>query len=287
MLEKESVSIIIPVFNREKLLADTLNSILNQTYMLWECILVDDGSQDDSLKVLHSYAARDGRFKVYQRPESWPKGAPSCRNFGFLKATGICIQFFDSDDIMLPEMLNEKVSFFKQNRDKDFIVSKMAEFKTLAKWVPPHYRCISENIVEDFLKYRIYFLTPGPLFKKDFLDKKSKLFDDQLNKHQEWEFYSRLLLSGCEYKVLDKVHCLRRMHDDSIKSILSTSQEVEAKNLKLKALTRLNRNTDNRYRSLMIKLFWKDYIRSIFLFLKYRKFEYFPTLNESLISFLK
>jgi len=281
------VSIIIPVFNREGLLAETLDSIIRQTFSDWECILVDDGSQDRSLEVLRNFAGKEARFKVYERPESWPKGAPSCRNFGFLKASGTYIQFFDSDDIMLPDMLAEKVSFIQENKSNDFVVSKMAEFITPDEWSPPNYQCISRNTVEDFLKYRIYFLTPGPLFRKSYLDKQSKLFDDQLNKHQEWEFYSRLLLQGCQYQLLDKVHCLRRIHDDSIKSIFSTSQEVEAKNLKLKALTRLNRNTGNNYRGLMIKLFWKDYIRSSFLFLKYRKFKYFQTLNESLMSFLR
>ena len=66
--EKGLVSIIIPVFNRENFLPETLDSILVQTYTNWECIIVDDGSSDSSLNVAKEYAKNDNRFLVYNRP---------------------------------------------------------------------------------------------------------------------------------------------------------------------------------------------------------------------------
>ena len=105
-------SIIIPTFNREYLLQYTLDSILNQTYINWECILVDDGSTDDTLGVIKKYLFIDSRFKFYKRPFYIKKGANSCRNFGFSKISGEFIQWFDSDDIMPLNSIEDRINVF-------------------------------------------------------------------------------------------------------------------------------------------------------------------------------
>ena len=83
----------------------TLDSIINQTFTDWECILVDDRSADESIRVLQEYQKKDARFKAFLRPLSLKKGANSCRNYGFLQATGSYIKWFDSDDLMQPKHL--------------------------------------------------------------------------------------------------------------------------------------------------------------------------------------
>jgi glycosyltransferase involved in cell wall biosynthesis len=108
--QKGLVSIIIPSFNREALLPETLDSILAQTYTHWECIIVDDGSIDSSLNIAEKYAINDDRFRVCRRPWYKKKGANNCRNYGFSKIYGEFVQWFDSDDIMLPSMIEDKVS---------------------------------------------------------------------------------------------------------------------------------------------------------------------------------
>ena len=109
--EKGLVSIIIPVFNRASLLPETLDSIVSQTYLNWECIIVDDGSTDSSLNVALGYAKKDNRFKVHSRPWFKKKGANSCRNYGFNLSNGEFIQWFDSDDLMYNSMLSQKIEF--------------------------------------------------------------------------------------------------------------------------------------------------------------------------------
>ncbi|WAC01936.1 glycosyltransferase family 2 protein [Lacinutrix neustonica] len=69
------VSIIIPTYNRALIVGETLESIRAQTHDHWECIIVDDGSTDHTLDVLNTYAAKDHRFKIYQRPRPLKKGA--------------------------------------------------------------------------------------------------------------------------------------------------------------------------------------------------------------------
>jgi glycosyltransferase involved in cell wall biosynthesis len=106
MLTVPKIGIIIPVFNRENLLAYTLDSIISQSFKDWECILVDDHSTDGSFEVMEMYQKKDPRFKAYKRPNELKKGANASRNFGFTKSIAATIKWFDSDDIMLPDHLN-------------------------------------------------------------------------------------------------------------------------------------------------------------------------------------
>ena len=79
---KELVSIIIPTFNRANLISYTLDSVLNQDYTSWECLVVDDGSTDKTQEVVLGYIQKDSRIKLLHRPNDWIKGANSCRNYG-------------------------------------------------------------------------------------------------------------------------------------------------------------------------------------------------------------
>jgi glycosyltransferase involved in cell wall biosynthesis len=87
------VSIIIPTFNRASIINDTLDSILDQTYSNWECLVVDDGSTDETKKVIHNYALKDPRISALERPPEKSKGANSCRNYGLSLAKGDYVIF--------------------------------------------------------------------------------------------------------------------------------------------------------------------------------------------------
>lgn len=76
------VSIIIPTFNRAHLIGETLDSVLAQTYPNWECIVVDDGSTDNTDEVMAEYMARDARFQYHHRPEDRLPGGNAARNYG-------------------------------------------------------------------------------------------------------------------------------------------------------------------------------------------------------------
>ncbi|MBX2964258.1 MAG: glycosyltransferase [Cyclobacteriaceae bacterium] len=93
-------SIVIPVFNRSRLITRTLRSVLDQTFSAFEVIVVDDGSTDDTVKVVSQI--KDRRIQIYSK-ENEERGAS--RNFGASKAKGIYINFLDSDDIIYPHYL--------------------------------------------------------------------------------------------------------------------------------------------------------------------------------------
>ena len=80
-MSKPLVSIIIPTYNRASLIKETLHSVQSQTYKNWECIIVDDGSIEDTALAIQEFL-RDIRMKFYNRPANKQKGASSCRNYG-------------------------------------------------------------------------------------------------------------------------------------------------------------------------------------------------------------
>src|SRR5690606_24561667 len=123
MQEHPLVSIIIPTYNRAHLLGETLDSILAQTYTNWECIIVDDGSTDESQLVFEAYKNKDSRFQFLRRPKTKPKGANACRNLGLENATGDYSVFFDSDDLMAPDLLEIKVNAIKAT-GCDYVITR-------------------------------------------------------------------------------------------------------------------------------------------------------------------
>ena len=96
------ISVVVPVYNAERSIRGTLESLVGQTLSDWECICVDDGSTDGSGAVLDEYAARDPRIRVIHKPNG---GEGSARNAGMDAATGDIIAFLDADDRMHPEAL--------------------------------------------------------------------------------------------------------------------------------------------------------------------------------------
>ncbi len=120
------VSIIIPNYNRAQFIAETLESVLNQTAPNWECIIVDDGSTDNSIDIIKEFTRKDKRFKLYKRDRQ-PKGAPVCRNIGVEKSSGEYLIFLDTDDILAPYCVEQRLKAIKP--DVDFALFPSLLFK--------------------------------------------------------------------------------------------------------------------------------------------------------------
>ena len=113
MYTQNLVSIITPNYNCGRFIAQTIESVLAQTYTIWEMIIVDDCSTDDSVKIAQSYAAKDSRIKVIQNEKN--SGAAISRNKAIEMAQGEFIAFLDSDDLWMPEKLEKQISFMRDN----------------------------------------------------------------------------------------------------------------------------------------------------------------------------
>jgi glycosyltransferase involved in cell wall biosynthesis len=190
------VSIIIPTFNRASLIGETLDSIVNQTYQNWECIIVDDGSRDNTKEVVEAHVAKDFRFQYHQRPINHKPGGNGARNYGFELCKGEYVNWFDSDDLMFPDKISLKMDLISGD-NYDFVVCKGAIYESLPEVEPiPWPLHLEGNVLLNHILGKISFVTNGPLFKKDFLLKNKPLFNENLTVRQEWEFFNRLLLEN-------------------------------------------------------------------------------------------
>ena len=105
------VSIITPCYNGERFLAETIESVLGQTYANWEMLIVDDGSRDNTAQVAAGYAARDGRIQVVRQPNG---GTASARNNAMRRAKGRYIALLDADDVWERDFLERQLAFMKE-----------------------------------------------------------------------------------------------------------------------------------------------------------------------------
>ncbi|OOV29298.1 hypothetical protein BXU11_05105 [Flavobacterium sp. LM5] len=213
-LSNNLVSIIIPTYNRAHLIGETLDSVLAQTYPNWECIIVDDGSTDDTATLIANYILKDNRFKYYQRPVGRIKGANACRNYGFELSQGQYIKWFDSDDIMHPDFLEKQVEVLEQNKDLDFCICLADAFydNSDSRKIFKANRVPKNDKLTSYLVKNHYFFTASPLWKKSLLRDKS-LFDEYLTDSQETDFHFRMLSFNVKYEYTnDILFSIRRGH---------------------------------------------------------------------------
>lgn len=228
-MENPLVSIIIPVFNRKNLIIETLDSILVQTFTQWECIIVDDHSTDSTLRKVEEYCQRDNRFKLLVRPSNRPKGANSCRNFGFEYSLGLFINYFDSDDLMMPDKLEKQITIM-QNSKYPFTVCQTLVFekeKTNIIGLKKE-NIYSDDFFNDFVKDKIKWLTQAPLFRKSFLENNNLKFDETLSKAQERDFFIAILAITVNYHHDDTPLVLFRKHPDSISFGKNSKEKIDS-----------------------------------------------------------
>lgn len=111
---EEIISVIVPVYNVDHFIVDTMESVRRQTYPYWELLLIDDGSSDGSARVIEEYAERTGdrRIRLVRQPSN--QGAARARNRGLEEARGRYIAFLDADDLWMPEKLEHELAFLKE-----------------------------------------------------------------------------------------------------------------------------------------------------------------------------
>lgn len=110
----ELVSIIVPVYNAEKFIRETMDCVVAQTYPRWELLLVEDCSRDGTVAVIEEYIREngEGRIRLINQPENM--GAARARNRGLQEAIGRYIAYLDADDLWLPEKLEKELEFMEQ-----------------------------------------------------------------------------------------------------------------------------------------------------------------------------
>ena len=148
MEQQPLVSVIVPVWNGEKYLAECMESILSQSLRDMEIILVDDGSTDGTWALMERYAAQDGRVRILRRPN---EGVSETRNAGIELSTGRYIRFVDADDHLPPDsmrLLLEKA----QEADSDLVLAAYTEVLGHRRYLRDLGRCEDTVDNAEFLR---------------------------------------------------------------------------------------------------------------------------------------
>lgn len=200
------VSIIVPCYNQAEYLAETLDSVLSQTYSNWECVIVNDGSPDNTEEIANHYISRDNRF-IYLYQENM--GLPMARNNGIRKSTGTYILPLDSDDIIADTYIEKAVGIFSQNRDAKLVYCKAKRFgKINEKWNLPNYK------YENLLWHNMIFCS-ALYYRKDF-DNTIGYNPNMKRGLEDWDFWLTLLKPSDKVCCIDEVLFFYRIKDMSM-----------------------------------------------------------------------
>ena len=192
------VSIITPLYNRVDLVGETIRSVIAQTYLHWEMIVVDDGSTDGAYEYVQEIAQQELRINAFRRDRT-PKGGSTCRNIGLERAEGEYVVFLDSDDLLAPHCLQQRVQLFQQYPEHDFLVFPTRSFKQQPDYDSEKFdRIFYQDYLTSFL-LQSHWLIMEPIWKKSSL-KVLGGFDEQLTCMQDGDLHRRAIIQGLKFE---------------------------------------------------------------------------------------
>ena len=213
---KPKVTIIMATYNRAHFIVETLESIINQSYTDWECLIIDDGGTDNTKEVIHSIIESDNRFHYLLRPEKYSKGLPGCRNYGLDFASGEFVIFFDDDDIVHPDNLktclailkNETIDFCHYQKQPYYNQKPVFEVSLVRTE-----KKITINDIEEVIMQRIGLASCTVMWKKQSFNQIR--FNEKLLYAEEWECYCRLICKNLNGIMIDTILYYNRKHPNS------------------------------------------------------------------------
>ncbi len=181
-MSSQTLSIIVPYYNKAAYIAETLDSLLRQTYTDWECIIVDDGSTDNGAAIIESYTAKDSRFKSIRIPNG---GVSNARNVGIRMAAGDIIFPFDADDILVETHLQKVMEVFAANPNARMVYTGVRQFGAVNadyELEPYDYsRMLRSNMVH------------GTIYLKKDFEKVGGYRLNMVHGLEDWDFWIALL----------------------------------------------------------------------------------------------
>lgn len=217
------VTVIMPVYNREKELSKSIESVLSQTYKNFELIIIDDGSEDKSKDIIQSFQLIDNRIKYYYQTN---QGVSAARNNGLDKSVGKYITFLDSDDTWDKNFLEKmRVSIGKSN------VCYSGHYTVKNKKVKKaRFKFNTGDILIAYLKNITTPNTNSWLIKKEFLIQNNIRFSEHLNWGEDMLFFLEILVLEnnikTTYEYLTYYH-LDTQNNLSEKSLKKIDKDIE------------------------------------------------------------
>lgn len=206
------VSVIIPNYNYSKYISYTIESVLKQSHSKLECIVVDDGSTDNSVEIIKKYEAADNRVKLVSKTNG---GLSSARNEGIKNAKGQLIAFLDSDDLWSENKLKNQLEVFQQDSNIDIVYSNCVNFNENGEEVS------TDHVFEPYTPLKFIETNSMPGCSSSFTIKmqlidKAGLFDHDLRGSEDHDFLFRCALAGGKFAYCNKVDVKIRKHSTSM-----------------------------------------------------------------------
>ena len=217
------ISVVIPAYNAIEYLDEAINSIINQSFSDLEIICVDDGSTDNTLEVLQSYASRDSRIQVYHQENQGPGGAT---NTGIAKAKGKYIYLMDADDALDLNALEELYNIMEE-KDLDFVIFKAINYDhDTDKYYEDNYYTmprLHERVGDSVFYWKdlgnlIFNMCVTPwskLYRRDLIKESGAKFPLRLIYHDNI-FFFEILFNSSRIYFYDKFLYKRRVHSSSL-----------------------------------------------------------------------
>lgn len=220
------VSVIVPCYNQAKHLDDCLRSIQNQSFEFWECLIIDDGSPDNTAEIAKKWVDEDSRFKYFHQQNG---GTSSAKNLGIKNSIGDFIQILDCDDILEQDKISVQINNFRE--EIDILISGYRYFndtegigikRIYGRGNYLHEVCltIDDYDLKQVFKNKNPFVISAPLYRKSVYTK-AGLFDERLSIFEDWEFHLRCALMNLKFQhsgYTENSLTLIRLHDNSATS---------------------------------------------------------------------
>lgn len=225
---KDLVSIIMPAYNAEKYIAEAINSVLKQTYINWELIIVDDGSTDLTANIIKEFVKQDKRLSYYYQPNGKQGKA---RNLGINHSKGEYLSFLDADDLWTVDKLSSQIKLLASDIDLDLIFSQ-------------GYSLHQNQVIDcNLTALKIWDLSDFPVFIKhnqipilSVLARKTSIekvgnFSERVDiqNAEDYHLWLKMLINGCKFKSIVNRLFYYRVHENQ-----STFQNI---NLELPLLS--------------------------------------------------
>lgn len=182
------VSIVIPFYNNKELLMEMVDSILTQSFKDWELLLINDGADTETIETVYHYEKSDDRIKIINR-DRLPKGVQTCRNIGLENASGELVCIFDSDDLLLPHCLGNRVKYLDDNQDLDFAVFRAHTYDITNK---SRVQILGAKGTSDDIKYFINGALPFAvwtnIYRRQSLLRSHATWDENIMSLQDTDF---------------------------------------------------------------------------------------------------
>jgi glycosyltransferase involved in cell wall biosynthesis len=268
-----TISVIIPAYNQAIYLPDAINSIINQTFEDWECIIVNDGSSDNTHEVIQSYLSNN-KFIYITQPN---RGLAAARNRGIDESSGKYVQFLDADDVIEHTKLEKQLLFLLNKNElalsyTDYFSSSENNLNNPCpegRYLPPVF--LLKNKLHDLiLRWETEISIPVHCFIFDarFFNEFKIRFDESLPNHEDWDCWMNIFRLRPSVQYIPEKLATYRIHKDSmmhdwrlmkagyIKALLKQRKTFEKKsyeyNLLLQKIKLTKKNYEKYSRSIII-----------------------------------